>query len=84
MACRAHQHLRTRRRDPELEGDCLERAHDALSPAERIVYVLHYYYGFADSDFEIMFDLSKVHSQRLVHRALSKLKRAMREQRVKQ
>jgi DNA-directed RNA polymerase specialized sigma24 family protein len=84
MACRAHEHLRNKRRDLELEGDRLERAHDALSPAERIVYILHYYYRFADSDFEIMFHLSKVHSQRLVHRALSKLKRAMGEQRVKQ
>lgn len=83
-ACRAHEYLCHKRPDLERDGDRLERAHEALSPAERVLYILHYYYRFSDADFEEMFHLSNVQSQRLVYRALRKLKRAMREQRAKQ
>ncbi|HSS00484.1 MAG TPA: hypothetical protein VLM79_25670 [Kofleriaceae bacterium] len=84
MGCLAYNHLGQKRTDAERDGDPLERAHQALSPAERILYVFHYYYRFSDADFEEMFHLSKVQSRRLVYRALGKLKRAMREQRAKQ
>ena len=84
MAYAAYDHLGQKRAGSERDGDPLERAHQALSPAERILYVFHYYYRFSDRDFEEMFHLSKVQSRRLVYRALGKLKRAMREQRAKQ
>jgi DNA-directed RNA polymerase specialized sigma24 family protein len=84
MAYRAHDHLNHGRADHELDGSWLERAHDTLSPTERVLFILHYYYRFSEIDFESMFHLHPMQSRRLVYRALHRLKRAIREQRVKQ
>jgi RNA polymerase sigma factor (sigma-70 family) len=58
----------------------LERAYAALPPAQRIVHVLHHYYGFTDSDFEETLGLSKANSRTLAHRARMALKAAMGRQ----
>lgn len=55
----------------------LERAYAALPPAQRVVHVLHHYYGFTDSDFEETLGLSKANSRTLAHRARTALKAAM-------
>jgi RNA polymerase sigma factor (sigma-70 family) len=59
----------------------LERAYATLPPAQRVVHVLHHYYGFTDADFEETLGLSKANSRTLAHRARVALKRAMGRQR---
>lgn len=58
----------------------LERAYAALPPAQRVVHVLHHFYGFTDSDFEETLGLSKANSRTLAHRARMQLKAAMARQ----
>lgn len=58
----------------------LERAYVALPPAQRVVHVLHHYYGFTDADFEETLGLSKANSRTLAHRARTALKAAMGRQ----
>ena len=58
----------------------LERAYAALPPAQRVVLVLHHYYGFTDADFEDTLGLSKANSRTLAHRARVALKAAMARQ----
>lgn len=59
----------------------LEHAYAALPPAQRVVHVLHHYYGFTDADFEQTLGLSKANSRTLAHRARMALKVAMGRQR---
>lgn len=77
IACHAYLHLRSRQTDPGFEVDRLERAHHELSAIERIVHVLHHYYGFTEEEFAEMFGLSQLDSRLLIHRARRALKHAM-------
>src|SRR5215467_1528393 len=58
IGCRAYDHLKKRPPNRECDVDRVQLAHDLLSPAERVIYILHHYYGFTDSDFEVVFCLS--------------------------
>ena len=84
MACEAYYHLRNWPRDRERDLDRLGRAFDALPPAQRVIFILHYYYEFQEADFEEMFHLTKRQSQVLVLCAYRALKRAMGENQVNQ
>jgi len=55
----------------------LEQAYATLPAAQRIVHVLHHYYGFTDTDFLETLGLEKSNSRTLVHRASVALKVAM-------
>lgn len=54
-----------------------ERAYASLSPAQRIAHVLHYYYGFTDTDFQVALGISRTSSRALVGRANRALRRAL-------
>jgi DNA-directed RNA polymerase specialized sigma24 family protein len=84
MTYEAYYHLRSWPRDHERDLDPLERALDALPAAQRVLFILHDYYGFKEADFEAMFHLTKRQSQVLVLCAHRALKRAMGDKRVKQ
>lgn len=77
-ACRAFEHLR-RRENPTgaASDDRVERAYASLSAMQRIAHVLHYYYGFADTDFQLTLGISKSNSRALVSRASRALRRAL-------
>jgi len=65
-----------RRRELTPESKQLERAYASLPPVQRIVHVLHYFYGFTDSDLEEMLAISKSNSRELIGRASAALRRA--------
>jgi DNA-directed RNA polymerase specialized sigma24 family protein len=60
-----------------LEVARVERAYASLSPMQRIAHVLHYYYGFTDTDFQLTLGISKTSSRTLVNRASRALRRAL-------
>jgi DNA-directed RNA polymerase specialized sigma24 family protein len=62
-----------------LDAARVERAYASLAPMQRIAHVLHYYYGFTDSDFKLTLGISKANSRTLVCRANRALKRALEE-----
>lgn len=57
--------------------ETLDRAHDSLSPALRIAYVLQRYYGYEDKDFQELLHLPERQGRVLAERANRVLKRAM-------
>jgi RNA polymerase sigma factor (sigma-70 family) len=69
--------------DSELKLDVerLERAYQNLSPMQRIVHVLHHYYGFTDADVAATLGISKTNSRSMVCRATRALKSAMEQTR---
>jgi RNA polymerase sigma factor (sigma-70 family) len=60
-----------------MDVERVARAYATLTPAQRIVHVLHHYYGFTDADFQVTLGLSKSNSRTLVSRANRALKRAL-------
>ena len=60
-----------------LDAARVERAYGSLTPMQRIAHVLHYYYGFTDSDFKHTLGISKTNSRTLVSRANRALQRAL-------
>lgn len=62
-----------------LDVERVERAYASLSAMQRIAHVLHYYYGFTDTDFQLTLGISKTNSRSLVSRANRALRRALEE-----
>jgi RNA polymerase sigma factor (sigma-70 family) len=60
-----------------LDVERVERAYASLTATQRIAHVLHYYYGFTDTDFQLTLGISKTNSRTLVSRANRALRRAL-------
>lgn len=60
-----------------LDVERVERAYASLSPMQRIAHVLHYHYGFTDTDFQLTLGISKTNSRTLISRASRALRRAL-------
>jgi RNA polymerase sigma factor (sigma-70 family) len=60
-----------------LDVERVERAYASLTAMQRIAHVLHYYYGFTDTDFQLTLGISKTNSRTLVSRANRALRRAL-------
>jgi RNA polymerase sigma factor (sigma-70 family) len=67
----------TQRLHTTLDVERVKRAYASLSPMQRIAHVLHYYYGFTDTDFQLTLGISKTNSRTLVSRANRALRRAL-------
>ena len=67
----------TQRLHMTLEVERVERAYGSLTAMQRIAHVLHYYYGFTDTDFQLTLGISKTNSRTLVSRANRALRRAL-------
>ena len=63
--------------DVDADVDALERAYKDLPPMQRIVHVLHHYYGFTDTELAATLNISQTNSRSLICRATRALKSAM-------
>ena len=69
----------TQRLHMTLDVERVKLAYASLSPMQRIAHVLHYYYGFTDTEFQLTLGISKTNSRTLVSRANRALRRALEE-----